>query len=466
VTAPAAHLRYALRGGVPAIALGEAGFDHPRDARGRGRAHTRYADLTHVTLCERSLWIASRSGVLVLPRRAFAAAGDPRHLVEALRERVAAVPGGPERLARMAALDVLAARPPRPRATFALAILCALVFALEHVGQAYVYTVGYMSPLLVAHGDWWRVVTANLLHGSALHLAVNLAGLLVLGRLLERALGSARTVCVMAASAAGSMLASGLFLNESVVGVSGVVFGLAGGVLWLDLRRPQELPAPWRFPRRLLQLLLVALVLEAALGFLLPFIAGSAHLGGLAAGVLASALLVRERGVGPLPGRLSRALAAGACAVTALAAVAAGVELFSAPDFPARFAERLAALPEVPPDELNNHAWFIAIDESASRAQLLAALQLAERAVAETEGREAALLDTLAEVLFQLGESEHAVETIERAIAQEPDEPYYREQRRRFLGERPADDRPPDPALRPREREGPPLPPDAEGITV
>jgi hypothetical protein len=45
---------------------------------------------------------------------------------------------------------------------------------------------------------------------------------------------------------------------------------------------------------------------------------------------------------------------------------------------------------------------------------------------------------------FLLGESELAVQTIDEAIALTPGEDgnYYREQRRRFTGERDADDRP------------------------
>ena len=61
-----------------------------------------------------------------------------------------------------------------------------------------------------------------------------------------------------------------------------------------------------------------------------------------------------------------------------------------------------------------------------------------------------------------------AVAVIDEAIAIWPAEPYFREQRRRFLGERSADDRPdppPPPHLRPREPV--PLPPrDEPGITV
>ena len=342
---------------------------------------------------------------------------------------------------------------------------------LERFVLSHVFTVGYFSPLLVADGDWWRVVTANLLHGFELHLAVNLVGLLVVGRLLERALGSARTVAVMAASALGSMLASGLLVDGGVVGVSGVVFGLAGGVLLLELRSASDLPAWWRFPRPLLHLVLVALAADVALGFFLPVIAGEAHLGGFLAGAAATRLLTRSAPLGPTELPSARVLAGLTAATLALSVVTGAWQILSSPDYPAEHADRIASLPGVTPEELNNHAWFIAIDDDATQPQMEAALRLAERAVEETEGQEATILDTLAEVQFQLGQRERAVETIDRAIAREPSESYYREQRRRFTGERAAADRPPDPALRPQTGESvrpddPVLPPDAEGLTI
>ena len=55
------------------------------------------------------------------------------------------------------------------------------------------------------------------------------------------------------------------------------------------------------------------------------------------------------------------------------------------------------------------------------------------------------VLDTLAEALFAAGSAAEAVETIDEAIALAPDERYFREQRRRFTGERSPEDRPEPP---------------------
>src|SRR4051812_30382419 len=38
----------------------------------------------------------------------------------------------------------------------------------------------------VLHGQWWRLVTAHWVHGSARHLVLNVAGLLVLAQLFMR----------------------------------------------------------------------------------------------------------------------------------------------------------------------------------------------------------------------------------------------------------------------------------------
>ena len=70
------------------------------------------------------------------------------------------------------------------------------------------------------------------------------------------------------------------------------------------------------------------------------------------------------------------------------------------------------------------------------------AAALAERAVAATDRRNPDLLDTLAEALFALGDIPGALIAIDEAIDLSGGERYFVEQRRRFIGERAADDRP------------------------
>ncbi len=459
--------RFELAGRADGIVLGREGVRHPRFARGGGSVTTPYAEITHVAVSDRIVWIGTTRTVYLLRRQMFRDARGGEKLVRALLERLATLPGGAARLARMAEIDALARDTPPPRATWSLAALCLVGYVLSVTAGSNIFTVGYFSPVLVADGDLWRLATGNLLHGFPLHLILNLVGLLAVGRMIERALGAARTLCVMGTSALGAMIASALATQGSVVGASGVVFGLAGGVLWIQLRCADRLPVWWRFPRSMLFVVVIALICDGLLGLVLPFVAGAAHFGGFAAGLLTTAAVM----VGANPGSPARAaVRAGAAVVaasTAIALLSAGVVLLGEADFEARHAARLAELPGVSADELNNHAWFIAIDADSTRAQLDAALLLAQKAVSKTERRSPTILDTLAEVQFRLGWTAAALATIDEAIASEPEEPYYREQRRRFTGERAPDDRPPDPAPRLREL-GPelPVPPDAAGVTV
>jgi membrane associated rhomboid family serine protease len=464
---PGPRESFALRRGAAPIVLEAQGFHHPRTLRGRGHAFSRYADVTHVALTARVLWIGTRRSVYPLARALFADPAGAERLARAVLERVAAAPDGAARLARMQALDRMSREARRPLATWAMAAACLAAYALEMVLGPELFEVGYMSPALVADGDLWRPVTAGLLHGFALHLAVNLVGLLLVGRLAERALGTPRVLLVAGVAEVASMAASAFSDRGGVVGISGVVFGLVGALLFVEFLRVHELPAWWRFPRWALLAVLVGIGADTLLGLSIPFIAGEAHLGGLLAGFATAALLARRGSLSAPAGPRVRAAAAAVPALALLSVAAAAAALVAPADFRAAHAARLARLPGLSPPELNNYAWLIAIDPDSTREQLEAALLLAERAVAETRRSDPTLLDTLAEVHFQLGRPDLALLVIDEAIERAPLEPYYREQRRRFTGERDPDDRPPDPGLPWREeRQRPPLPPDAQGITV
>ena len=64
-----------------------------------------------------------------------------------------------------------------------------------------------------------------------------------------------------------------------------------------------------------------------------------------------------------------------------------------------------------------------------------------------TERSDPDVLDTLAETLFVLGDLPRALEVIDEAIELSEEESYFVEQRRRFNGERAANDRPSPPFL-------------------
>jgi membrane associated rhomboid family serine protease len=433
---------FPLRGDRSAIVLDDDGIRHPRSTRRVVQILTRYRDITHIAVSAQALWLGARNSVYLLPRGNFENYDAPEHLADALRARVRGLPDGARRLASMDRIDRISENAPRPRATQTLIALCIVIYLFQLALGFRVTLAGQYSPALVADGDVWRLLTANLLHAQGgfagfAHIALNLLALMALGFLVERPLGSARTACVMGISAVGAMVTGGVFGNSVVVGVSGIVFGLAGSVLWLDYRHAEALPAWWRFPRRSLWIILA---INVVIGALLPFIALAAHIGGLISGAVATAWVGRR--IFTRPALWIRATCGALLFATVLSLATAGLDVFADGNAAARYAARKAQLPGISPGELNDHAWMIAIAPDVTREELEAALLLAERAVAETHRSEATILDTLAEVQFGLGIDAAAVNTIGEAIALEPNETYYREQRRRFTGERARDDRP------------------------
>jgi membrane associated rhomboid family serine protease len=455
---PGTSRTFPLREGQPPIVVEAEGFRHPRSPRRDFQIFTRFEDLTHVVVSPRVLWVGTRKSVYPLPRSGFAQYDAPERLMESLLTGVRELPNGEAQLARMARVDEISRNAGVPHATWILIGICVLVYLLQLSMGMRVSMAGHFSPALVADGDIWRIFTANLLHAQPgfigyAHISLNLLALLALGTLLERSLGSARIACVMGAAAIASMLTSGSFGNSMVVGVSGIVFGLVGGMLWLDYRRAEEIPAWWRFPRRSM---LILLAINAVLGVLVPFIALAAHAGGLIAGAAATAVVTGE--ISTRPPRWVQATCGLVILATALSVTTAAMDVVADGDIVVRYATRWAHLPGISPEELNDRAWYIAIAPDSGPRELEAALLLAERAVSETHRSEATILDTLAEVQFALGMTHAAIETIEEAISQQPDDPYYREQLRRFAGERERDDRPEyvPPAFRaPNERPAP-----------
>jgi len=142
---------------------------------------------------------------------------------------------------------------------------------------------GWLSPAEVLAGEWWRLLSATMLHGSLLHVFGNCFVLYVLGRTVENAFGRAAFISMFVFS---GMVGSGLSLVtgvEASLGASGAVLGLLGAALALGIRHRDKIPRPLHDYFRLD--LWVFVVLVAAMSAL-PFVDWAGHLGGFLAGLV------------------------------------------------------------------------------------------------------------------------------------------------------------------------------------
>ena len=179
-------------------------------------------------------------------------------------------------------------------ATMTFIVVAVIVFLLGYVGyRDELVELFAQSNAAIADGEWWRIFSVVLLHGSLTHIIFNMWALWVLGPQIERGVGTWPFVSLFLASAG----VGGVFAyylggpTDIAVGASGAIFGLFG--IWLSwaLHRRNTMQG-----RALLGQLIFLLLINAAIPFVFRAVSWQAHLGGLIAGFLIGEIWSRIRG--------------------------------------------------------------------------------------------------------------------------------------------------------------------------
>jgi rhomboid protease GluP len=280
-----------------------------------------------------------------------------------------------------------------PVVTLGIVVLLAVVYGVEVVVSGEMVpsfttllSLGGINHQLVFAGEWWRVISATLLHQNLGHLAANGVALLFAGKVLEGMAGHAWFAAVYILSSLAGALSS-ILLGQTfgvAVGASGGVIGVAAAALVIGLTRKRRESGGEAL------LLLVGLI--PTLGLYAWDRTGAmhvdhfAHFGGMLGGVLAAlAILGVWNKAEAAPGWRGAALSIAGLGCLALIVAVAGVARHrtdddvalvpgsALPHHPAQRNEKLAALvSQFPGDPRTHHAlaWLQAKEGRYGDAEL------------------------------------------------------------------------------------------------
>lgn len=169
--------------------------------------------------------------------------------------------------------------------TYILMGLCFLMYIVTLImgGSNVIYLIlGANYAPLVKNGEIFRLITYAFLHGSIIHLLVNMYSLFIVGRQIENNFGKVRLLIIYFISALSGGLLSALFSDGISIGASGAIFGLLGALLYFGLHFRLYLTDA------LISKIIPIIILNLLIGFTVTGIDNACHIGGLIGGFLAS----------------------------------------------------------------------------------------------------------------------------------------------------------------------------------
>lgn len=140
----------------------------------------------------------------------------------------------------------------------------------------------------------WRLLSATVLHGGALHLGMNMWALWSVGGLAERFYGNKQFLIIYFFAGLFGSLAS-LFFSARAgvsVGASGAIFGVVGAILAALFTKHGKMPS--EIVRALRASMLPFVAFSLFMGFTSSHIDNAAHLGGGIAGFAFGAIMAEK----------------------------------------------------------------------------------------------------------------------------------------------------------------------------
>lgn len=181
----------------------------------------------------------------------------------------------------------------KPLVTYALLAVTSFIGLVQlipglkgPITQALAFYAPYLYPNLFGLAfEPWRLITVLFVHGSFIHLALNMLALWMLGQSLEPMLGRARFLALYLISGlGGSVMVACIAPGNPTVGASGAIFGLMAALLIIGRHIGANVTG-----------LLVILGINFAFGLFVGNISWQAHLGGVVVGALVALIYTRTK---------------------------------------------------------------------------------------------------------------------------------------------------------------------------
>lgn len=144
---------------------------------------------------------------------------------------------------------------------------------------------GATGTLLIKELGWWTLISANYLHGSAMHIFFNMMALNQVAVLVTQLYGVYRFFTIFTLSGIGGFLASYVMGVPITIGASAALCGLIGAALYYGRSRGGSFG---QMVYRQIGGWAIGIII---FGFLVPQVNNAAHIGGMLAGALIAALL-------------------------------------------------------------------------------------------------------------------------------------------------------------------------------
>lgn len=180
----------------------------------------------------------------------------------------------------------------KPTITHILIGICVLVFIMMYIfgnGSESTMTLikfGANYDMLTKAGEYYRLFTCMFLHIGIWHLLCNMYSLYIIGKQVEGLYGKKKFLIIYILSGVcGSILSLAFAHNTVSAGASGAIFGLLGALLYFGYYYRAYLGATMRSS------IVPVIILNLLIGFMLPGISNSAHIGGLVGGVLTAMMV-------------------------------------------------------------------------------------------------------------------------------------------------------------------------------